>query len=455
MKLALTDRFIKTVEAPKTGRAEYHDERTKGLSLRVTQQGKKTFCFAYRRKGDLQKQRMTLGEYPYISLSDARNKATVAQSRLHQGLEIVEKKKWTFEAVAKLYWEKELKHIKTAQNEWRRLTKDAIPAWRNKDISSITVYDISTLLSKVRERAQTTKYVVSGFASPLGVPGANRLQTRLSRLFRFACEHGFCEDVPTQKIARKKEGTRDRTLTVNEIKVFWNLCTKSNIDEKTKIVLKLILLLGQRPGEICCMKWEDIDWQQATWLNVTSKTGEKNTVPLPPMAMQLLEPLFLSTGYVFKMDNPEGHLKRHSVTQAIRRCRIKKSILLNEKFTPHDLRRTMRSTLAELGVRRDIAERIISHKIKGVEGVYDRYDYLAEKREALMLWDTALQKIIESNDDELVGDGWAKIVQSTKNQQLIFKAQNILRQINQDHAMQQYQNLNAEVLVNVIAALGK
>ncbi len=459
MKVIFTDRFIQTAKIPLTGRVEHYDQRAKGLCLRITPNGKRTFSFIYREEGDKTQQRKTLGEYPYLNLADARKSAIAMQNRLNQGLAVFEKKQvTTFEEVANLYWEKELKHIKTCDEEWRRLTKDAIPAWRKKAISAITVQDVSKLLSNVRERIQSTQQPRSNNASQHGIPAANRLQTRLSRLFRFACEQGLCEDVPTERIVRKKEGSRDRVLTAKEIKQFWQLCTQSLIDEKTKTALKLILLLGPRPGEICCMRWEDINWEQATWLNVTSKTGEKNTVPLSPAAIALLEPLRVTnklvkqtTGYVFKSNNVAGHVKRNSLTQALRRCCIKIAGL--DKFTPHDLRRTMRSMLAELGVKRDIAERILSHRVKGVEGVYDRYDYLVEKREALALWDIVLQKILESDTDDLAGNGWLKILQFTKNQQFIMKAQNVLRQINQHDSMQIDLNSNPEILFNIIAAL--
>jgi integrase len=293
MKVIFTDKFIQTAKIPLTGRVEHYDQRAKGLCLRITPNGKRTFSFIYREEGDKTQHRKTLGEYPYLSLADARKSAIAMQNRLHQGLAVVEKKQVvTFEEVANLYWEKELKHIKTCDEEWRRLTKDAIPAWRKKAISAITVQDVSKLLSNVRERVHSTQQPRSSTASQHGVPAANRLQTRLSRLFRFACEQGLCEDEPTERIVRKKEGSRDRVLTAKEIKQFWQLCTQSLIDEKTKTALKLILLLGQRPGEICCMRWEDIEWEQATWLNITSKTGEKNTVPLSPTAIVLLEPSY-------------------------------------------------------------------------------------------------------------------------------------------------------------------
>lgn len=105
---------------------------------------------------------------------------------------VAKKQTATFEEVANLYWEKELKYIKTCDEEWRRLTKDAIPAWRSKAISAITVQDVSKLLSKVRERVQLTQSSSSNYASQHGIPAANCLQTRFSRLFRFACEQGLC-----------------------------------------------------------------------------------------------------------------------------------------------------------------------------------------------------------------------------------------------------------------------
>ena len=93
------------------------------------------------------------------------------------------------------------------------------------------------------------------------------------------------------------------------------------------------------------------------------------------------------------LQSNKNHIDRLTLSNAIRRHREQMGI--KERFTPHDLRRSMRTKLAELGVNDIVAEQVLGHKISGIAGVYNRYQYDAEKRQALALWEKRLSEIIQ------------------------------------------------------------
>jgi len=212
---------------------------------------------------------------------------------------------------------------------------------------------------------------------------------------------------------RSKEKPRTRALTDAEIKLVWNnlntelsdhiprgiLLNQNNIDIycMTKLALKTILLTGQRPIEVVTMEWSHLE--KDFWIipAALTKTRTENRVPILPMFADVLKQAKqYGSGkkYVFtSSQSNKNHIDRLTLSNAIRRHREQMGI--KERFTPHDLRRSMRTKLAELGVNDIIAEQVLGHKLSGIVGVYNRYQYDAEKRQALALWEKRLSEIIQ------------------------------------------------------------
>ena len=165
----------------------------------------------------------------------------------------------------------------------------------------------------------------------------------------------------------------------------------------------MILLTGQRPGEVCGMTWNEID-NEVFW-NIPAermKGQESNRVPLNDMALELIEQARLYSGeksFVFasshKNDSP---MTTHALSKAILRHRGEMGF--EERFTPHDLRRTLRTRLAELGIDDVVAERVLGHKLQGIMAIYNRHGYDKEKRQALERWEKKLRQIIGIEEPE-------------------------------------------------------
>jgi integrase len=159
----------------------------------------------------------------------------------------------------------------------------------------------------------------------------------------------------------------------------------------------MILLTGQRPGEVCGMTWAEIDGA-GVW-NIPAermKNAEPNRIPLASMALEIIEaarPYSGDSRFVFQSSHGKDQpIIRQSLTRAI--DRHWREIGFQEKFVVHDLRRTLRTRLAELGVSDIVAERVLGHKLQGVLGIYNRHSYDLEKRQALELWERRLREIL-------------------------------------------------------------
>lgn len=367
-----------------------------GLYLRVTPTRHKSWVFRYRFGGI--PRRMTLGSYPAVSLATAREKRGEAASKVARGsdpgAEAVEEKakssaELTFKDLLDEYWKVELSKTVSCDERKRLVDKDAIPSWGKRKVSSITRREAVLLLDGVRERAPVT---------------ANRLQGILVRMFNFASDRAIVDVSPLAGMRRKKENPRSRVLADAEIKTLWECLSPDREDIGTyrliKLALKAILLTGQRPGEVAGMTWEQLD--DAWWVIPADlrKNNEANHIPILPMLADIIEEAKIySSGslYVFRSPHDkESHITVGALAMAIRRH--KGEIGIPERFTPHDLRRTLRTRLAELGVSDAVAEKVLGHKLQGVLGVYNRHSYDAEKRQALSLWEKRLREILEPSE---------------------------------------------------------
>ena len=283
----------------------------------------------------------------------------------------------------------ELGKTPSGHERWRLVRKDALEPWRKKKVKDITRRDAVILLDGVRERAPIT---------------ANRLQGVLVRMFNFAAERGIIEHSALVGMRKSREVPRKRTLGDTEIKALWAALDLENKDidiyRVTKLALKLVLLTGQRPGEVAGMAWDEIDADAMLW-NIPAgrmKGAEPQTVPICPMAWAVIEEARAYSGddctFVFRSSHkPAEAITRPSITRAVSRhwSEIKG---IEKAFTPHDLRRTVRTKLAELGIDDIVAERVLGHKLQGMLAIYNQHPYLKEKRYALMRWENRLAQIV-------------------------------------------------------------
>ena len=200
------------------------------------------------------------------------------------------------------------------------------------------------------------------------------------------------------------ERPRSRALSFDELtQLFEKIRETPNFGEDNLLAIKLLLALCVRKSELLGARWAEFDLDGenqagAVWHLPASrtKTGASVDIPLAPAVVEwfsTLRVLAAGSDYVFpkRRRDPRERVPHMGIdTLNVALQRVKHELA---HFTLHDLRRTARTHLAALGVRREVAERCLGHKLRGVEGTYDRHDYFKERRAALAQWAEMLRDV--------------------------------------------------------------
>jgi integrase len=407
----LTDRKIASLKAAKD-LVECWDEKTPGFGIRVSPKGKKTWFVMYRFAG--LRRRLKFGRYPEVSLEDARRKARKALSDVSEGKDPAQQKKAeealikrerieakTFAQLANLYIEDYAKLNKRSWEEDARI------------IDKLLKPEFGTLNVKEITRSHVRGFL-RGMAAKTRVQ-ANRAHACLRKIFNWAIKEEIVEmeGNPAAGISSPggKEKPKERNLTDDEIKAVWKEMETASTAPKR--ALQLLLLTGQRPGEVVGLPWEELNLNDGMWTlpGSRAKNGLTNLVPLSNQAMRVIEKQREAVNSQNKKRENRG--KKFAPSACVFPCRhLSKDkgmtvFALDQEaqrishqlgipgFTPHDLRRTCSTKLGEMLVPGHLIDRITNHKPTGItDRVYNRYDYLKEKQEALNTWGARLSRIV-------------------------------------------------------------
>lgn len=363
--MALSDRAIKNLKP--TDKHQFVADGA-GLYLRVHPTGTKTFVLRSRRNGKARW--ISLGEYPTMSLLEARKAALGASGKELPGKRTVQQ--------AYDLWIKQVRktYKSPGQVEWRA-GKYVLPALGGKQLASIRRADLADLLSTVAEKAPVS---------------ANRVLTDLKLLFSYSVERGWIEDSPaaalTQKAAGGREESRSRVLSDDELGRFISLLRSDRFADKTRLALALALLTGQRSGEVRGLT--DLEIKNNTWELPAqrAKNGVACVVTLTPVVT-------LTLRYAFKFGaKPFDGMEGQVLSRAMARMKFEPNA------TPHDLRRTMATWMADNGVLPHVVEKCLNHKMAGVMAIYNRAEYTAEKAAAWRAWHRHLLRLAKRSPQE-------------------------------------------------------
>jgi integrase len=396
-----TARFVETVKA-EGGRQEYRDTEAKGLILRVTPGGVKTWALLY--SHGRRKRRLTLGEFPAIKLAKARELALdgiarVAQGQDPQGQKLAERRgrldALSFSKLADAWLEKHarVKLKPTAVVEYERMIDaDLRPTIGEMAAGLITKQDV---ILKVRDK-------IAGRGARVH---ADHVVGMVSRIYSWAIDEEYVDSNPAYKVRKAAAGpsVRDRVLTTEEIGLFWNGLGKAEMSEPLRLIFRLALLTGQRRSEVAGMRKCEINHDDKLWtlpgdrmengqtIHGRTKNRRDHMVPLTEPAMAIvLEAITLSGDSEFVFPSPVrdgrvGHINGEAVSMAMRRNR--KTAFGVPDMRTHDLRRTLRTFLGEQGIPDEVADRVLNHARPGVGNQhYNHAKMLPQVRSALELW---------------------------------------------------------------------
>ncbi|MAQ81705.1 MAG: integrase [Maritimibacter sp.] len=388
MTQKLTTKFIETRKPEPDKRVDYRDKVVPGLVLRVNKSGTKTFSFHKRINGKMK--RLTIGQFGPFSLSEARDRARqihyeVETGRFEQNTGIEFEAKLTLGDVIPDYIEKYAKvHNRDHERKEAQLAK--FSTLHEKRIDEIKRADVVKACDIIQKSA------------PIGV---NRALAHLKHLMSWSVERGIIDASPIAGMKPpSKEKPRERVLSNDELSVLWAACDDEGYPFGD--CMKLLMLSGQRRAEVAEMRWSEIDLENRLWSlpSQRAKNGRQHTVPIADAMLDVLRrvPRFLNSDFVFTTKGTTpisgfGRLKK----------RLDKSFHVDAApWTPHDLRRTMSTNMAQLGVPQPVTEALLNHKtgvVSGVAAIYNVYSYADEKREALGAWSQHVMKLIRLKND--------------------------------------------------------
>jgi integrase len=366
---------VKRVDAirPTADRRELPDGYVRGLYLVVQPgTGSKSWAVRYRYAGKTRKH--TIGNYPTFGLKDARDAAVKVLRSVSEGRDPVQQQRpGSVEDVVARFLDQHCKNYRPrTRKETARILRTKVPIeWRRRKIEEITRADIKGVLFALAD-------------TPVA---ANRTHSVLHTLFRFAVDNDLIVSSPIAGMrAPNKETPRDRVLTDAELRSVWRAANKIGFPFGS--IVKLLILTGQRRGEVAGMAWPEIDnigtgiW---TLPKERVKNGRRHEVPLSPQAIAVLEhlPRIGEAAYVFTLN---GAVPVRSFGKAKARLDRLAGIA---PWTLHDLRRTAASGMAKLGVSLVVIEKVLNHvsgSLGCIVGVYQRHEYAEEKRAALQQW---------------------------------------------------------------------
>jgi len=341
---------------------------------------------------------MNIGGFDVLPLAEARRKAKELRAQVALGRDPAgEKQERKAEALAKIeeaknartvgqladeYYARMIKNRLKHPNVVRcRIDKDIRPALGKMPVETVKPRHVDELLQAIVKRGAPTM--------------ANDVLRLLQRMFDYAVKRHIIEVNPAIAFgvtdAGGKEKGRERALSLDEIAIlFAAMKTAKGFSRQNDLTIRLLLILGVRKMELLGARWQEFDLDAGVWHlpAIRTKTEKDIRVPLPASAVEMLRELHLlacGSHYILPARKAQERMLPHVAESTINVALAKVKHGL-EPFTVHDFRRTMRSHLGALKIPPHIAERCLNHKIKGVEGIYDRYDYFDERRDALNAW---------------------------------------------------------------------
>ncbi len=393
----LTDLFVAKVAAPAKGRrVEYFDTTFPALALRVTDSGHKSWSLFYRNGGRLR--RYTIGPYPAFGPADARRAASTALHKVQAGGDPAEEKRARrlapkpladdFASLAREYLDRQVKR-NTAASTYREtariIDQDVIPEWGKRPMGSIAKRDVIALIDKK---------VASGAEIQ-----ANRILARLRTLFGWAVEKDRIATNPCEGLKPPtKERARDRVLSDLEIRAFWS--SAEELGWPFGPLFKLLLITAQRRDEVATLEWSEIDLERNVWSlpREKAKNDHGHDVHLSQQAIDIIASLpRIDGGPVFSTN---GRTAVSGFSRAKERLDGLMGKAIGQELEPwilHDLRRTAATGMAGLRILPHVVDRILNHTsgtIRGVARVYNRFEYLDERKAALEAWGRALESTV-------------------------------------------------------------
>lgn len=370
-----------------------------GMHLLVKPNGAKLWRYAFRLHG--KELTYSIGQYPDVSLSAARNAHRAAREMVAAGANPVHARKTEREQAAQAQLRADLGEFSTVVDGWqeatspslapvsvrqrdREISKYLLPVFKGRAIDGITRLEIAPLLKGVEKRAPEV---------------ARNLRSYLHAIFEYGIDHGVVtgNPVPPPRAMRRRDPTSHEAMDTDRIPSFLAALDASNANPETKTALRMVMLTACRKSEVAGARWAEFNLDAAEWVIPAErmKMRREHFVPLSRQAVALLRDLRdMSDGEVLfpHRDKPGATLNDRTLNALLERIGY-----AGEKV--HGWRVAFSTHFNGLGANPDVVEACLAHARKGVRGVYNRAEYRDERRVMLQQWADYLDRLAAARDD--------------------------------------------------------
>jgi integrase len=409
----LTAKNVTSLPVPQRGQKDYPDEGMPGFSLRVSASGRRVYTLYYRIRDSVKKRRATLGTVGQVSLADARQRARELLRDISLGSDPLSIREMDEVAVLCERFKGEFcsssERSKYVREAWPRLIdKYVLPA-----IGHMKPID-RAVRARIVEFTDAIARTGKGYM-------ANRIFEITRRIWTWGIEKAVIshENYPFLRLKKpfQHESRRKRFYNTQEIRDIWAAIEYQSQapgahPDGSRVAegyFKMLWYTAARRGEVARMRFDAIDFDKHQWVLYDTKNDEPLVLPLPRQAMEIIDGLRpvaeeRHLPFVFfsvRPDARQGHLDPTSGAPASR-IRARSGV---SDFRPHDIRRTVRTNLAEMGVGKEVAEAILNHVQDKMSETYNRHRYQSQMGEALQRWADRLDQIVRAGKAEVVNMG--------------------------------------------------
>lgn len=359
-----------------------------GLTFTLSESGAGAWVLRFSHGG--RRHELTLGKYPDLTLAAARKMAASRRVEVQSGVnpatvkrQTKGRKEWTVRQLSDDYKTKILDSLAdSTQRSYGRNLKRIINGMGSLSLHDVTASDVIAQIERVK----------------VGWVESFTLWCVLRGIFKHATgkrliDANPCAGIDLDAIIGKRPEKRKRLmLSAKEI----HILTTAKMSDENRLSVCILLAVGVRASELYTARWADVHTNEARWHIPKSKTGPAMDVPLVPIVVDWfnkLRTLAAGSGFVLparlatRIDRVGGDtfISKDCIREAIDFW-IENHKPAIRRFTPHDLRSTMKSHMRALGIPSNISEMCLNHKLAGVEGIYDQHNYYPERRAALDAW---------------------------------------------------------------------
>lgn len=366
-RTALTEIGLRNIQLPNKGQVDVWDSLA-GFGCRVSSGGSKTFVLKYKNR------RISIGRYPIISLSEARTEAKRMLAEFTLGKS--RPRNMTYDEAVTLFLEEKTrtKRPRTVEDYRRRLGRLRFPG----QLTDISHQEAARQINKVTAPSERAHLLIVAKV-----------------FFNWCIKRRFVTDNPFMGLSGAKSAPRTRILSDDELKATWLAADK--FDGHFGSIVKLLILTAQRCGEIGALRPGYFSGDTCTLPAAATKNNREHIFPLGPMAAQIIADLGTDEEQTFLFparglpDKPFNGWSKGKAT-------LDKETGITGA-TLHDIRRTVATRMAEMGVAPHVVERLLNHvtgSMSPLARVYNRATFMAEMRDAVDKWDAHIQRLVSA-----------------------------------------------------------